>query len=127
MFNGFNPSMFIDIFIKTVMIDLASSFIPLPGGSGVAELSFTAFFSSLMGADIFWAMLIWRILTHYSNMIRGTFIIIYDYAVGNKKFQWLQKKWQLEEESKSFEEAQLKDFEMTLVKQNKRKNKKKEK
>lgn len=127
MFNGFNPGIFVDIFIKTVMIDLASSFFPLPGGSGVAELSFTAFFSSLMGADIFWAMLIWRILTHYSNMIRGTIIIIYDYAIGNKKFKWTQKKWQLEEESKKFEDAQLKDFEMTLVKQNKRKNKKKEK
>ena len=60
-------------------------------------------------------------------MIRVTIIIIYDYAIGNKKFKWTQKKWQLEEESKKFEDAQLKDFEMTLVKQNKRKNKKKEK
>lgn len=123
MFNGFNPAIFTDIFIKTVMIDLASGFIPLPGGSGVAELSFTAFFSSLLGADVFWAMLIWRIFTYYGHMIRGIVIIIYDYIHGNKKHEWLQKKWQLEEESKNFEDAQLRDFEMTLVKQNKRKNK----
>lgn len=125
MFNGFNPAIFTDIFIKTVMIDLASGFIPLPGGSGVAELSFTAFFSSLMGSDIFWAMLIWRIFTYYGNMLRGIVVLTYDYAFGNKKHEWMQKKWQLEEESQKFEEAQLKDFELTLVKQNKRKNKKK--
>ena len=125
IFFGFHPELFLDIFVKTVMIELASTFIPLPGGTGMAELSFTAFFSSLMGPNIFWAMLFWRILTHYSFMIRGVIIIIYDYAKGNKKQEWLEKKWKLEEESKQFEEAQLKDFELTLIKQSKRKKKEK--
>lgn len=125
IFFGFHPELFLDIFVKTVMIELASTFIPLPGGTGMAELSFTAFFSTLMGPNIFWAMLFWRILTYYSFMIRGVIIIIYDYARGNKKQEWLEKKWKLEEESKQFEEAQLRDFEMSLMKQNKRKRKEK--
>ena len=58
-------------------------------------------------------------------MLRGVIIIIYDYARGNKKQEWLEKKWKLEEESKRFEEAQLRDFEMSLMKQNKRKRKEK--
>ena len=58
-------------------------------------------------------------------MIRGVIIIIYDYAHGNKKQEWLEKKWKLEEESKLFEEAQLQDFERSLIKQNKKKRKEK--
>ena len=125
IFFGFHSELFLSIFVQTVMIELASTFFPLPGGTGMAELSFTAFFSALMGPNIFWAMLFWRILTYYSYIIRGTIIIIYDYARGNKKQEWLEKKWKLEEESKQFEEAQLRDFEMSLMKQNKRKRKEK--
>ena len=109
------------------MVDLAASFIPLPGGTGVAELSFTAIFASLMGSDIFWAMLIWRILTYYSYIIQGILITIYDYFRGNKKQKWLEQKWKLEEESRQFEDDQLKIFEESLEKQNKRKEKRERK
>lgn len=124
MFNGFDPSIYWELFIKVMMVDLAASFIPLPGGTGVAEISFTALFSSLMGSNIFWAMLLWRILTYYSYILQGLIITIYDYARGNKKQEWLDKKWKLEEESRQFEEAQMKDFELMLSKQNKKKKKK---
>lgn len=119
-FFGFATEQFMSIFISTVMIDLASSFIPLPGGTGVSELSFTAFFSSLMGPKVFWAMLLWRILTYYSNILRGLTIIVYNYLHGNKKFEWIQKKWKLEEESKNFEAEQLRNFEIAIAKQNKK-------
>ena len=44
-----------------VMIEMAASFIPIPGGSGVSELSFTALFASLFTeGTLFWALIIWR-------------------------------------------------------------------
>lgn len=127
MFHGFNASIYWELFVKIVMVDLAACFIPLPGGTGVAELSFTAIFASLMGPDIFWAMLIWRILTYYSYIIQGILITIYDYFRGNKKQKWLEQKWKLEEESRQFEDDQLKIFELSLEKQSKRKEKRERK
>lgn len=77
--------MWLQIMIVSLMIQLAISFIPLPGGSGAAELSFAAMFSALMSADTFWAMMIWRFLTYYAFIIQGLGVVIYDYVIGNKK------------------------------------------
>jgi len=84
---GNTPSfdMWIQIMIVSLMIQLAVSFVPLPGGSGAAELSFTAMFSALMGADTFWAMMIWRLVTYYAFVIQGLGIVVYDYLFGNRK------------------------------------------
>lgn len=77
--------MWLQIMIVSLMIQLAISFIPLPGGSGAAELSFAAMFSALMSADTFWAMMIWRFVTYYAFIIQGLGVVVYDYFIGNKK------------------------------------------
>ena len=110
-FAGYHAGLWWEIFTKCVMIDLASSFIPLPGGSGVAELSFTTLFASMfVGGRLFWALLFWRILTYYGYIFQGLIIIVYDYFVGNKKYEWQKRKNELELESEKFKAEQLSEF-----------------
>ena len=99
---GHTPSfeIWFQIMIVSLMIDLACSFIPLPGGSGAAELSFAAMFTALFSSATFWAMLLWRFLTYYAFIIRGLCLIIYDYAYGNRKNDRLLAKWKAEEDAK---------------------------
>ncbi|MBO4594278.1 MAG: flippase-like domain-containing protein [Clostridia bacterium] len=54
------------------LINAASSFIPTPGSSGAADISFYALFSiELLGGFGFTAMLIWRMLSFYLIIILG--------------------------------------------------------
>ncbi|QAT48472.1 flippase-like domain-containing protein [Caproiciproducens sp. NJN-50] len=55
-----------------VFVAMVSAFVPLPGGSGGAESSFYLFFSLYFGATaIFPAILLWRIITYYANIVFG--------------------------------------------------------
>ena len=111
MFGGTDISMWPKMIALTAMIELASSFIPLPGGTGMNELSFTVMFAPLFtGGTIFWALLIWRLMSYYMYLIQGIAIIVYDYAYGNKKYNWQKRKWELEAESVLFKEQQLKNY-----------------
>jgi uncharacterized protein (TIRG00374 family) len=57
--------------------ELASSFIPLPGGSGAQELSFNALFGALFPeGTFFWGVLFWRILTYYVYIAEGGILLI---------------------------------------------------
>ncbi|MGN1227735.1 MAG: YbhN family protein [Christensenellales bacterium] len=98
---GGTPSfeIWFQIVIVSLMIELACSFIPLPGGSGAAELSFAAMFTALFASGTFWAMLLWRFITYYAFVLQGLFIVIYDYAIGNKKNERLLEKWRKEEQA----------------------------
>lgn len=80
-----STEVWVQMLIVSLMIDLAASFIPLPGGSGVAELSFTAMFAGLFLGASFWALLFWRLLTYYGYVIQGFLLLVYDAAWGNKK------------------------------------------
>ena len=95
-FVGFDPSMWIQIMIIALMVDLAASFIPLPGGSGVSELAFTAMFATLLGGATFWALLLWRFISYYMFILQGFVVTIYDYIIGNRKNERMKKKWKEE-------------------------------
>lgn len=110
-FLGWRPDLFLQVFIMGVMIEMAASFIPIPGGSGVSELSFTALFASLFTeGTLFWALILWRFMSYYIYIIQGIAIIMYDYFIGNKKYSWLKRKWELEAESAEFREQKLKNY-----------------
>ena len=110
-FLGWRPDLFLQVFIMGVMIEMAASFIPIPGGSGVSELSFTALFASLFTeGTLFWALIIWRFMSYYIFIIQGIVVIMYDYFIGNKKYSWLKRKWELEAESTEFKEQKLKNY-----------------
>lgn len=76
------------IVCKVCICELASSFIPLPGGSGAQELSFNALIGYLFpeGA-FFWAVLIWRILTYYIHLLQGGIVLIGDFVASKIKLR----------------------------------------
>ncbi len=80
---------FIVIFSKFIICELATMFIPLPGGSGMAEISFTALFASLFTGGnegfLFWAVLVYRISSYYIYLFQGVVISLYDICVGDKR------------------------------------------
>ncbi len=70
-----------NIVCKICICELASSFIPLPGGSGAQELSFNALIGYLFPTgSFFWAVLIWRIFTYYIHLLQGGIILIGDFV-----------------------------------------------
>lgn len=54
-----------------VFVTMVSAFIPLPGASGGAELSFYGFFGMFFQSAIIPAILLWRIITYYANILFG--------------------------------------------------------
>ncbi len=85
-FNGLDISIYWQLLSISVIIELACHSIPLPGGSGLAELSFSTIFASLFSSGVlFWALIIWRLITYYSYLFAGLGIIIYDYSYGKRK------------------------------------------
>ncbi len=70
---------FIEIFVKVIICNLAMKYVPLPGGVGIAELSFTVLFANMFTeGTLFWAMLFWRMFAFYGYMLQGLFFLIYD-------------------------------------------------
>lgn len=95
-FEGWNPDMWLYMISMAVMVDLASSFNPIPMGTGTADISFAVFFGSLFtGGTQFWALIIWRVLFYYIYFLQGLSIIIYDYAIGNRRLEKNKEFWLL--------------------------------
>lgn len=124
-FRGFDGSKFWEFFIYTALIDLASSFIPLPGGTGMNEITFTALFKSSLGGQTFWALLIWRFCSYYFYLLQGLGIMSYDTIYGNRKYRWLKTKYDLQEESQEFRKTQIESFRQERNKRRKSKKNKK--
>ncbi|MBQ8431233.1 MAG: flippase-like domain-containing protein [Clostridia bacterium] len=86
IFEPFNLTTYWQLLSVGVIIQLSFGVNPIPGGSGVAELSFSALFALLIDKSyVFWALILWRILTYYIYLIFGIGIVSYDYIYGNKK------------------------------------------
>ena len=66
-----SPLMFRSVFAMMVMIYCAITYIPTPGNSGAAEVSFYALLASLHQSHLFWAMIIWRFFSYYLFLVIG--------------------------------------------------------
>ena len=111
MFGGTDYTLWGNMLVFGVIMELASSIIPIPGGSGMNEISFSVYFADIFPAGtVFWGLLFWRFMTYYIYILQGLAITIYDYFIGNKKYEWQSKKWELEKESQSFRDEQIKKF-----------------
>ena len=111
MFGGTNYSLWGNMLVFGVIMELASSIIPIPGGSGMNEISFSVYFADIFPTGtVFWGLLFWRFMTYYIYILQGLVITIYDYFIGNKKYEWQSKKWELETESLAFREEQIKKY-----------------
>lgn len=88
IFKPFDITIFWQLLSIAVIIQLSFGVNPIPGGTGVAELSFYAVFTLLIDKSlVFWALIIWRVLTYYIYLIIGICIVIYDYSYGNRKYR----------------------------------------
>ena len=75
-----------DIMALAAICDSAASFIPSPGGSGAAEISFLAVFATLVpDQTAFWALLFWRGISYYSFIIQGFILTFIDFIKGKKR------------------------------------------
>ena len=110
-FPGGTFELFFRFFVCGVLIDLASSFFPLPGGTGMNELTFGALFGTFFsGGRLFWAIIFWRMVTYYFHIIIGISIMSYDVAYGNRKYKWSKKQLELQQESLKFKQIQIQNF-----------------
>lgn len=110
VFMGYRPEKYGEFFMYTALIDLASSFIPLPGGTGMNEITFTYLFKQYLGGATFWALLLWRFCSYYFYLIQGIGVIFYDTVYGNRKYRWVQTKIALQKESQDFKRIQIENF-----------------
>lgn len=93
IFNPFNLSSLWQLISISVIIQLSFGVMPMPGGSGVAEFSFYTVFMLLIEDNfVFWALILWRILTYYIYIFIGLIILIYNYAYGNRKLKKYKQK-----------------------------------
>ncbi len=119
-FKGFNPNRYSEFFLYTALIELASSFIPLPGGTGMNEISFNLLFSTALGGDTFWALILWRFCSYYFYLLQGIGIITYDTIYGNRKYRWVKKRLTLQNESQQFRHTQIENFRQERLKRRKK-------
>ena len=100
IFCPFDINLWFTFAILQMVCDMAVSFIPIPGGAGTAELSFSSAFAPYFtNTGVFvWAMLFWRILTYYGYLIQGGLLLLYDFAIGNKKIEPMLQRFKDEEQ-----------------------------
>lgn len=87
IYRSFNLPLNMDATIFTMLaaqtfVTMVSAFIPLPGSSGGAEGSFYLFFGTFFGPTIIPAILLWRLVTYYANILFGCLTNLVGRAVG---------------------------------------------
>lgn len=66
-----DPGSFLKVVSYQAYVNMITSFIPLPGAIGGAELGFSGFFNGIFGDYTNVAMMLWRILTFYLPILVG--------------------------------------------------------
>ena len=90
----------VPIIAMSILCTFATSYFPIPGGSGMAEVSFAALFAKLFtDGTNFWALILWRVFTYYIFIIIGFIFTIGDSFVAKKE---IKKK---EQQNKEKEQA----------------------
>ncbi len=71
-----------EILTLCVICTCAVTFIPTPGNSGAAEISFYSIFSTyLAGGILFWGVLSWRLVAYYMFLVVGIVLMIIEKIV----------------------------------------------
>lgn len=93
---AFNPQGGVSVFTILAMSFLctfATSIIPIPGGSGAAEISFAALFGKLFTeGTTFWALIIWRVFTYYLLIVVGFIYTLIDPLILKRKISKKRKR-----------------------------------
>ena len=84
----------LQVIAAQAFVTMLTSFVPLPGAAGGAEISFVTFFAIFMhGSNLKLSMLLWRMLTFYAPILIGG---IFSFGCSNESAAYLQN--QLEKE-----------------------------
>jgi uncharacterized protein (TIRG00374 family) len=76
---GLSEASWLDMTLVGAFIQVMVSYFPTPGASGASEGAFYAFYPIFFPAPfIFLAMLMWRILSYYSNIAVGALLVFLD-------------------------------------------------
>ncbi len=76
---GLKEEKWINIVLVQGLLYLAVSFVPTPGSTGASETGFMIFFRFLFPSNlIFVAMLLWRLISYYLNVLAGIVFILWD-------------------------------------------------
>ena len=77
---------YIECLAKYYICYMASAYIPLPGGTGMMEISFVILFTSAIGSNfVVWGFLIWRLVSYYVVILQGFIQTIGDFIAGTIK------------------------------------------
>ncbi len=68
---GLNTSNYLQVIAYQAYANMISSFIPLPGAMGAAELGYSGFFKDIFGSYTGVSTMLWRIITFYLPIIVG--------------------------------------------------------
>ena len=122
---GLDGAMYFKLYVMSILVELSASFFPLPGGTGMNELSFTAAFGAVVGnsAPLVWVLIFWRFCSYYFYLVQGVIILSYDMAYGNRKYKWQVVRNNLAEESSVFKQQQINKFRADRAKRRKNKSK----
>ncbi len=64
------------VIVSSAYVMLIGSMVPIPGGTGGLEYSFTAFFGNFIkGTKLSIVMIVWRLVTYYFGLIVGAFTL----------------------------------------------------
>ncbi|MTI48684.1 lysylphosphatidylglycerol synthase transmembrane domain-containing protein [Sporosalibacterium faouarense] len=89
---GFNKASFFDIISIQSLLYMAISFIPTPGGTGAAEGGFFILFKVFFhGGVLLYAVLLWRIISFYFNIVVSGGVTLIDYIMRVKNRIALEK------------------------------------
>ena len=84
-FESLNITIFY-VFIKSIICGLTLAFVPTPGASGGAEALFLVIFGNIFEAP-FLPLITWRIVTYYIYLVQGLVVLVYDFAIGNRRYE----------------------------------------
>lgn len=73
---GLNNSSFLQIISYQAYVMMISSFIPLPGAMGAAELGYSGFFRDIFGSFTGVSTMLWRIFTFYLPIVVGMICLL---------------------------------------------------
>ena len=82
---GYNQYGYLDLLPFQIYLYVSVSLIPTPGGTGVNEAGFPLFMGHFFPGTAVIAMLCWRLITYYSNILVGGIVVLVDAAMPKSK------------------------------------------
>lgn len=83
---GLKGANVLDIILLQALLNVTVTLMPLPGATGASEFGFYGFFAMIFPSElIFFAMMMWRLITYYMNIFVGAGYTIFDQVAKSMK------------------------------------------